>query len=396
MQQNFSDIKYLCGNKEILSNIVNVPVLSMFSPKMKNFLYALSSQILKDPKSKNYPDVTTYAFWIRKAHIEREQLKFYNIENRLGRGVAFHIAPSNVPVNFAVSMTSALLAGNPCIIRVSNKDFEQVNIICDAINKVFEKMPEMMHYLCIIRYEHSQEITQTLSSMCDIRIIWGGNATIKEVRNASLPPRAIEMTFSDRHSFSIINADEYLKTDFQKTANNFYTDTYWTDQNACSSPRFVVWTGKEIKKAKEIFWKTLEEKVEKEYDLKPISAVNKLNSFCLFAASHKNIELIKHTNKLFRIQIDSLTSDLADFKDSCGFFYEYETQNLEDIVPLLTKPCQTISYLGINPNDIKNIVLKYGTKGADRIVEIGKTMNISFIWDGYNMIEAMTRILFTD
>lgn len=37
-------------------------------------------------------------------------------------------------MNFAVSMTSSILAGNITIIRVSNKPFEQVDIICDAMN----------------------------------------------------------------------------------------------------------------------------------------------------------------------------------------------------------------------------------------------------------------------
>ena len=51
-------------------------------------------------------------------------LNHLNIEKRIGRGVTYHIAPSNVPVNFAVSMTSALLAGKACVIRVSNTSFD--------------------------------------------------------------------------------------------------------------------------------------------------------------------------------------------------------------------------------------------------------------------------------
>lgn len=48
--------------------------------------------------------------------------------------MALHIAPSNVPVNFAVSMTSSLLAGNCTVVRVSSKRFLQVDVICEAIN----------------------------------------------------------------------------------------------------------------------------------------------------------------------------------------------------------------------------------------------------------------------
>lgn len=40
-----------------------------------------------------------------------------------GRGVAFHIAPSNVAVNFAFSLAAGLLTGNANIVRLSSKPF---------------------------------------------------------------------------------------------------------------------------------------------------------------------------------------------------------------------------------------------------------------------------------
>lgn len=393
---NFKEITYLCGNANIVAAMPDVPLLPIFSAQVKDFLHALSVAILKDKRMKTFPDVASLAFWLRKANIDKLHAQTYhNISNRIGRGVAFHIAPSNIPVNFAVSMTSALLAGNACVVRVSNKDFEQVSIICDAINKVIQKqMPEMAKYVCIIRYEHSLEITQCLSAICDLRIIWGGNKTIEEIRKAMLPPRSIEMVFADRHSFAVINADEYLKGDFAAIAEGFYIDTYFVDQNACSSPRCVVWMGAEIEKAQDIFWQTLEEKLVEKYDLMPIQAVNKWNTFCKFAALNPDSHLIQKSNYLTRIAIDTLPANLMDFKENSGFFYEYKTQNIENIVPLLTKPCQTITYYGVAPETIKNVVLKYGTRGVDRIVKLGTASDIDLIWDGYDMVKAMSRILY--
>ena len=93
------------------------------------------------------------------------------------RLIAFHIAPSNVPINFAVSMTSALLAGNSCVIRVSNKDFEQVNIVTEAINKVLAKTEfvSLQGYIITVRYERDKIVNDYLSSICDLRIVWGGD-----------------------------------------------------------------------------------------------------------------------------------------------------------------------------------------------------------------------------
>lgn len=394
MLQNSNKIKFLVGSLDTLNNMPNVKVLPIFSDLIMQFLAELSTKLLTKVKTREFMDVISYAFWIRKGHTEKHK-GFYKTDERMGRGIALHFAPSNVPVNFAVSFTSALLAGNPCIVRVSNKEFEQVNIICSTINEIIEtSLPEMKNYINIIRYEHDDEITAQLSEMCDIRIIWGGDRTIKEIRKAPIPPRAIEMTFADRYSLVIINSDEYLKQDPKQIAKDFYTDTYYTDQNACSSPRLVVWTGNNIEKAKENFWKELEILINNDFELQPIKTVDKLDSFCRLSAVKTDLKLIKNNNSLYRVEVGSLTSDLLTYKDNSGYFFEYSTNKLEDIAPILTKPCQTISYLGIEPQEIRQIVEKFGPRGVDRIVPIGQTMELAFIWDGYNMIEAMSRIIY--
>jgi len=395
MQQNFNGITFLTGSKEVLRSIATTGARPMFSIEAMDFLAALSKEILSDKRTKAFPDVTTYAFWIRKASLEKVRQSYTHTDERIGRGVAFHIAPSNVPVNFAVSFTSALLAGNACIVRVSNKYFTQTDIICDAINRLFYSCFSCMaQYLCIIRYEHNEEITQTLSSMCDIRIIWGGNRTIDIIRQAKLSPRAIELSFADRHSLAIINADEYLKADKDRVALDFYTDTYYTDQNACSAPRIVVWMGKKVSAAREVFWSTLEELVKKDYHMHSIQCIDKLSSFCKLAATHTGIRVEGNSNFIVRVVLPEIFSDIMDYKESGGYFFEYFTDKLCDIVPILTKSCQTVSYLGINSNEIKKIVYSYGTRGVDRIVPIGQTMELSFTWDGYDMIEAMSRKIY--
>lgn len=394
MPANLDSITFLTGDFDILFPKGMVKVLPPFSETAITFLEKLSKEILKDSRTKNFSDVTSYAFWIRKASIEKNK-QFLNINtNRIGRGIAFHIAPSNVPVNFAVSFTYSLLAGNMNIVRVSNKNFEQVNIICDSINKICKQITEIKNLVNVIRYEHNEEITQAISDICDIRVVWGGNNTINSIRKAQLPPRAIELTFADRHSFLIINADKYLQMNPDEIAQRFYIDTYYTDQNACSSPRLVVWTGSNTKKAKEIFWNSLEKLVKNKYSLTDIQAVDKLDKFCQFAISHKKIKIIQKSNYLLRVEINEVFEDLMDFKGNSGYFYEYSTNNLFDLSPLLTKPCQTISYCGIEKKLIRDFIFKLGCVGVDRIVEIGKTMEESFIWDGYNMIEAMSRIIY--
>ena len=395
--QNLSEkLTFLAGSAETFGNVTDTPVLPMFSERAVGFLSALSAELMHDSRARRMTDVMAYAYWIRKASLGSVMQRYPERDKRLGRGIAFHIAPSNVPVNFAVSMTSSLLAGNITVVRVSDKQFEQVEVICGAVRRLTDgEYADMRRYLYIIRYPHSDEITAELSAVCDIRIIWGGDRTIADIRRAPLPPRAIEMTFADRHSAAVINAEEYLRSDPAAVAKGFYTDTYYTDQNACSSPRIVFWLGERVGEARERFWDELAKLVHRDYLMKPIQAVDKYSMLCKLGMDRQGVRLIGHDNTLMRIETDKLTNDLTDFKFGGGYFFEYIAGSLEELVPVLGKRCQTISVLGVEKSDVLSLVMKHGVRGVDRIVPLGETMGLEFIWDGYNMIEAMTRLIYT-
>lgn len=389
------DMQFLVGDAEGLAAMEHTPVMQAFSQAAVQFLSALSQELLHDSRAKRNADVISYAYWIRRASLEQAKKICAGWENRLGRGIAFHITPSNVPVNFAVSMASSLLAGNCTVIRVSDKEFEQVDMICGAINRLLNgEYAEMKPYLCILRYGHNEEITRELSNLCSVRIIWGGDQTIEAIRRIPIPPRAIEMTFADRFSLALIQADRYLERDPKQVAREFYTDTYYTDQNACSSPRFVIWMGEAVETARKTFWQALEDLVLREYPMKPIQTVDKYTSMCMLGMSRSGVKGVYGNAYVMRAEVDQLTSDLPLYVNKGGLFYEYHAHRLEEILPVLSERCQTVSVLGVEKEAVQKMVVSHGVRGVDRIVNLGDTMMLSFIWDGYKMIEGMSRYLF--
>ena len=404
-------LKYLVGEERIIAVSGSIPVLTTFSVEAMSFLGALSRELLSVKSIRQHQDVMSYAYWIRNASLEHEKQNTADVGIRIGRGMAFHIAPSNVPVNFAVSMTSSLLAGNITVIRVSNKEFEEVDIICEAINKLLER-PEheaVKDHICIVRYDHSDEITEYLSSICDVRVIWGGDNTIREIRRFPVPSRAIEMFFADRYSMAVADAKKYYelvkddtdrKENAEKIAKKFYTDTYYSDQNACSSPRIVVWITKDItpaglKECKDIFWASLQKEADERYDMKPVQAVDKLSNFTELAMKLGGAELAdKKNNKLYVININKVDRNVMDYKTGGGFFFQYDAGSIEEIVPFLGKQCQTVAVLGIEKKDVVRLVRDHGVRGVDRVVDFGDTMGLEFVWDGYKMIESMSRVVY--
>ena len=391
MLPNVEKITFLTGNMELVDYSSQIGALPVFSSEILHFLSSLSKEIMKDPRTRAYPDLTAYAFWIRKASLEKIRDQQYHTYKGLGRGVSFHIAPSNVPVAFALSFTAGLLAGNACIVRVSNKDYPQVQIISEAAgNLLANEFRALAPYLLLIRYDHDAAITQALSDICDVRVIWGGNRTISTIRAASLPPRAVELTFADRHSMAVIDADRYLEMNPIEIAENFYLDTYYIDQNACSSPRLVVWLGHAIELAQQRFWGTLERLVREKYDFQSVQSVDKLDAFCRLAV--RRPEVRKQGNgALMRVALPTLWPDVMELKEGGGYFFEYRAETLSELTPVLGKPCQTVAYLGVAAEELYSAVLRLGVRGVDRIVPVGKTMELSLVWDGFDLVKSMSR-----
>jgi len=370
-----------------------VPVLRPFDENMIEYFNTVSKILLNNAEAKGYPDVITFAFWCRKASIKSLQKPYIGNINRMGRGVAFHITPSNVAVNFAYSLAAGMLSGNANIVRLPSNEFEQVKMICEALFKAADN--KIKQYICLVKYGHDQTITDCLSALCDTRIIWGGDQTIETIRKSPLKPRATEITFSDRYSICVINSDNYLKEEKKKfIAEGFFNDTYLTDQNACTSPRLIVWMGNCIEEAQLVFWNELHAIVKERYLLQPIHSVSKLINLCKHAAGNGKIfrEDFKD-NYITRVKAERLTGSLMDCKGSNGYFIEYAAKSLVELLPLFTSQCQTLSYLGLEAGKIQDFVMALGPRGVDRIVPIGKTMEFSLVWDGHDLIRSLTREL---
>lgn len=397
MLPNLAEIEYRVPLHPDLEKTIAARSFTPFCKEVIEFLQNLSTSLLKDKAAKKYPDVVSFAFWSRKGALRAMKTKYSNQPLRLGRGVVFHIAPSNVPVNFAYSLVAGLIAGNANIVRVPSQDFPQVEIICSALRQLLEKeeFNLLRDHVVLVRYEKDDAITDFFSSHCDVRIIWGGDHTITNIRRSSLPPRSFDITFADRYSLCVINADAYLSNgDPERIAQDFYNDTYLFDQNACTAPHFLVWLGmaENVRKAQELFWDNLHRVVAAKYELQPVSAVNKCADAYRFVASSRGSHIVKmEDNLIVRVQLDRLTQGLEDARSTCGYFYEYEAKALNEIVPLINRKFQTLAYYGLEPAAMRNFIEENRPSGIDRIVPVGRTLDFSLVWDGHDLISMLSR-----
>lgn len=393
MQKSLEQITVLCGHLPALRG--EILPMKPFAPEVCAFLGSLSAMLMQHPQCRAYPDILTFGFFCRQANLRQMQNRYAGqTDDRLGRGISFHIAPSNVPINFAYSMAAALLAGNACIVRASSKPFPQTEIVCGCIRELLAQ-PEhaaLAGFVTVVRYPHSREVTDALSALCDLRIIWGGDRTVAEVRQSPIPPRASEITFADRYSAAVFDAKAVLDAK-PALADDFFNDTYLYDQNACSAPRLIYWLGDEdiCERAAVHFWGMVHDVVREKYRMEPVLSVDKLTAACRLAISHETTVIPTPDQLTSRLRVYSLSADLEQYRCAGGSFIEYYDTSPDALASLVTDRMQTLSYYGELADTLRNFVVQHRLTGVDRIVPVGKTADFDLLWDGYDLILQMSR-----
>lgn len=384
-------VEYVIGT----ADIVNAPI-RVYDDTACAFIAELSAEILKSPLARTYPDLSALAFWGRKANLQKLKEAFGDTAGRLGRGLCFHIAPSNIPVNFAFTYLFGLLAGNANIVRLPSKTFPQIGALCALMKKVLLKYPEIEKRTAFVRYPRSDEITAEFCKIADARMIWGGDKTIANIKSLPASPRCVDIAFADRYSLAMIDGEAVLNADdaqMKRLAENFYNDTWLMDQNACSSPQILLWQN-DSDEARKKFWDAALAVAEAKYALQDAVSVDKYTLFCTEAVSNDNAEsFARNGNLLYREEVKALTPDIINHRGKGGYFFEHALTDLSELCAVITEKFQTITYFGINAVALREELIAANVRGIDRIVPVGKAMDIDVIWDGHDLVRELSRII---
>ena len=397
MRQFNQKIEILFGNKR-LNDLKNNNPFQIFDERVIEFFDDLSKTSLKKREVKYFPDVVSFLFFSRKSNLNKLKNNYLEQKKNLGRGLSFHISPSNVPINFAYTLLTGLISGNKCIVRVTSKKFEQLNFLISEIKKKLnlKKYLFIKKNILVIKYNYDRQITDYLSKISDVRVIWGGDKTVSEIRKSPIEPRSFDITFADRYSACLIDTNYYINSENKSViANNFFNDTYYFNQKACSSPHLLFWLGGKVQylKAKTIFWEELYQVLEKKkFTLDSSSILNKFKIICgsSFNNNYENMKIYKD-NRINTIKLKKLNQNIFSISCGDGLFVEYQSKNLNPLIKLMSQKFQTLTYIGNKKEKFLEKIIKHSPKGLDRFVKVGEAGNFSFDWDGYDLVRHMSR-----
>jgi Acyl-CoA reductase (LuxC) len=387
---------FLLGPKQAVSN---VPVPA-FDPSRMHFLAELSRALLAHPSARSLPDVVTFAYWCRQAHLTRLKQQHERVPMlRMGLGMTFHICPANVPVNFAFSMAFGLLAGNTCVLRLPSKSTQTTEVLLETIRRVLDSPSQsaMADALLLLRFERDDAINAFWMSVADGRIVWGGDQTVALMRGYPSKARSREVAFSDRYSLCVLNPASILAMDpsaLRQFSERLFNDIYLMDQAACSSPQLMVWVGepRQVHAAQTILWPVLQNIAEHKYVLQAVQAVDKYVQACRSAMNNQNIAHIeRHGNVLYRVALDNIQDDQDTCRGYFGTVHEVVLDSLAPLVPIVNERYQTLTVEGIDPQQIGQWIMHNGLRGVDRVVPVGRALDMDIVWDGYDIVTTLSR-----
>lgn len=404
--------------------------LTVGDDRVVTFLVALARRLLTPAVARSHPELTSLGFFLRKAEIRRALNDLAGVAARVDptggsadptdrpttptgraagptrlrfpRGLVFHVPPANVDTIFVYSWALSALAGNPNVVRISSRSAGAADVVLDALNATLSDVdPEVAAAIAatqrMVTYGHDDAVTAALSAACELRVIWGGDASVREIRRHPLAPAARDLTFPDRSSFAVLNAAGWHAADTearQRCVAGLYNDAYWFDQAACSSPRALFWVGEEpaVARAQHDLETLFAEFVaQRNPAIDAAMAVEKRVATYGLAADGAATAIRFAGNAVATADLTAPES-LPRRWLGAGTFPQARVASLTDLASLVTRQDQTVTHFGFTAADLTDFARTLAGRGVDRVVPIGDALAFSAVWDGYDLLREFTRL----
>ncbi len=380
-----------------------------FCRSSKLFIADLSRALLSCRQSPFYSDLAALGFWFRQSHITQlEQAFFSAAKGRLYKpcGTIFQVSPGNVEALFLYSGLLSLLMGNRTITRVSSNVGSLFSELQRILNKVLSQ-PEhalIAQRFSVISFDHDSGDFEKLSASCDVRILWGSDATIEQLRQKPLQAHAKEITFASKTSLALVRTAWLAQlgedTDaYNAFIANFCRDAFSFNQQACSSSRGVVWldsdclTETEIE-AKDTFWEDVDRHRSAHFtDYTSAQVLARVGARQALAVAGLNFIQANDRLSIDRLQAEYLGNPMHDFHSGGGLFVEVSVNSLEEFTEQLQQDnkYQTLSYAGISKEELGRWLSGMVSPVFDRMIPVGRSLEFDVVWDGYNLLNEMTK-----
>jgi len=379
--------------------------LGFGSSEAMTFCQQLSDLLLNDTRAHTFPSLQALGFWLRPSSIRKLVADYGPSPDetvRVPRGVVFQIPPSNIETLFGYNCALSLLCGNVTLVRLPSQASPEQNTLLDFIAEIGATMtPAVAERLIFLRYAHDAAITAKLSALCNLRMVWGGDKTVSAIRQIPLPPLAHEISFANRFSMAVINADLFVTQDemiFDEMARNLVNDVFQFGQMACASPRLLCWVGRADHKqhAAALFYPRLAARALEKFGA-PETGENIAKLDAQFLALHDlDVAATTTFNPALTVVTLQHWHGVPDFKTLSfghGLLLEIRLDTLTELADTAQDLDQTLAHWGFEESDLHALIKACNGRGFDRMVRFGEALAFDPVWDGTNLFDVLTKFV---
>lgn len=366
------------------------------SPDMIAMLAAISRAILADPRTRQAPQYVALAYWLRRANLER-LVASLSAQDRPGqmrtpRGLALHLPPTNVDTIFVYSWAMSVLAGNANVVRLPDTLGDATRSLVSLIATVVAEHGEQDRQM-FCHYDYGDSLEQQLSALCDLRLVWGGDAKVNAVSRVPIRPDGLSIGFSDRKSLAVIGTAAYAGSDGQvrdALADRFFNDLYWFDQMGCGSPRLLVWVGEPADLANDFYGRLAATAARRDYQAQTSVVISKLVRSAELLATGTTDRHLRFGNQLNVSRAVDPDAALANSHGG-GFLCDLVVASASDVADFAGRSLQTVTHYGLDEAMLQGLAARLRGRGGYRVVPIGEALQFDVVWDGLDLFETMTR-----
>jgi hypothetical protein len=307
-----------------------------------------------------------------------------------------HFPPANVDTIFVYSWLLAALTGNSNVIRLSARLGPAAQRIVDVVGAILPHHPQVATRTALIRYGHDAEVTAALSAACDVRVIWGGDESVRHIRAVPLAPHATELVFPDRTSLAAVGTDWYAElpeSARDDLAERLFNDAYWFDQRGCASPRVIAWVGSSDHEtlATDLFSRLAAAASRRDYVVEAATHIAKYAYALSAAASVATTSTLTMTDPRVTVLGTIGAVDMEEDFCGAGMFVTYRVDRLRDLAGSVTRRDQTLVHAGLAIEELTDLALTLNGQGLDRMVPVGEALQFDRVWDGYDLLESFVK-----
>lgn len=368
--------------------------LTVADDRIMDFLARLGRALLRPAITRAHPELAPLGFFLRRLPaIDRDE------SLRVPRGLVLHVPPSNVDTVFAYCWALSALCGNRNVVRISARAGDVTRAVLNTANDLLSEVDSVVaRTQRVIGYDHDDAITAALSEAADLRVIWGGDESVRALRRFPLAPHARDLTFPDRFSFAVISVPGWCRATARQrrvAVEAFRDDTFWYEQAACSSPRGVFWIGDQAEArdtSREFRALLTTAAAEKGHVPDPAMAVhNRVSAYG--AAADGLVRGIEFDSEaVTTIELTEPSALPREWLGS-GIFTHSWLNSLDDLRPIVCRKDQTITHFGFDRAELVAFARKLAGRGVDRIVPFGSALAFSPVWDGYDLLTEFTKVV---